>query len=302
MNAKIIVPVVTVFNQNGTRDHEANKIVIDYMLRNQVDGILVLGSAGEFPGLDTAEKQRFLEFYADYAGGRTALYAGTGCERFADTLALSRLACDLGYQAPLVIGPYYYGMDQEHIFTFYDTLAKSLQRDLMIYNYPARSGHNVAAQTVQRLVQANPNIVGLKDTVAEPAHTSQVCRATEGTGFQVYSGYDDQFLYNLSAGGAGSIGGLANIVPDIWHDLVCSARRNDMVRSMQLSRLLHKLMVTYETGFSASFLFKKLLACRGLGIAPRAVFPFDDSSADIAWIEQLLHAVLEEYRSMPQGA
>ena len=75
-----------------------------------------------------------------------------------------------------------------------------------------------------------------------------------------------------------------------------------MVRSMQLSRLLHKLMVTYETGFSASFLFKKLLACRGLGIAPRAVFPFDDSSADIAWIEQLLHAVLEEYRSMPQGA
>lgn len=100
MNAKIIVPVVTVFNQNGTPDHEANKIVIDYMLRNQVDGILVLGSAGEFPGLDTAEKQRFLEFYADYAGGRTALYAGTGCERFADTLALSRLACDLGYQAP----------------------------------------------------------------------------------------------------------------------------------------------------------------------------------------------------------
>ena len=125
MNAKIIVPVVTVFNQNGTPDHEANKIVIDYMLRNQVDGILVLCSAGEFPGLDTAEKQRFLEFYADYADGRTALYAGTGCERFADTLALSRLACDLGYQAPLVIGPYYYGMDQEHIFTFYDTLAKA---------------------------------------------------------------------------------------------------------------------------------------------------------------------------------
>lgn len=300
MNAKIIVPVVTVFNRNGTPDLEANKIVIDFMLQNQVDGILVLGSAGEFTGLDSAEKQRFLEFYASYVNGRTALYAGTGCERFQDTLALSKQVYALGYQAPLIIGPYYYGMDQAHIFTYYDTLAKNLPGDMMIYNYPARSGHSVSAETVQRLIQANPNIVGLKDTVAEPAHTSQICRATEGTGFQVYSGYDDQFLYNLSAGGAGSIGGLANIVPDIWHDLISSARRNDMLRSMQLSRLLHKLMITYETSFSASLLFKKLLIRRGLDISPRAIFPFDEAdNAATAQVERLLDDVLEEYRRMP---
>lgn len=303
MHAKIIVPAVTVFNQDGRPDYEANKAVIDFMLQNQVDGILVLGSTGEFTGLDTADRQRFLEFYADYVNGRTELYAGTGSDRYQDTLALSNLIYDLGYKAPLVIGPYYYGMDQEHIFTYYDTLARHLRGDMLIYNYPARSGHNVAAQTVQRLVQANPNIIGLKDTVSEPSHTSQVCRATEGTGFQVYSGYDDQFLYNLSCGGCGAIGGLANVVPDIWNDLIRAVRRDDLVRAMQLSHLLHKLMPAYETGSSSAYLFKRLLVCRGVGIPPRAIFPFDDGdNAATAQMERLLDTVLEEYRHMSPDA
>ena len=73
-----------------------------------------------------------------------------------------------------------------------------------------------------------------------------------------------------------------------------------MLRSMQLSRLLHKLMITYETSFSASLLFKKLLIRRGLDISPRAIFPFDEAdNAATAQVERLLDDVLEEYRRMP---
>lgn len=173
-----------------------------------------------------AEKRDFLSFYADYVQGRTVLYAGTGSTNFHKTLELSNAVYDMGYRAPLVIGPYYYGMDQEHLFVYYDTLAKHLKGDMYIYNYPARSGHSIEAETVRRLAEANPNIVGLKDTVTEPGHTNQICHAMEGKPFEVYSGFDDQFLYNLSAGGHGSIGGLANVVPDIWSDLIRSIAGN----------------------------------------------------------------------------
>ncbi|HIV69250.1 MAG TPA: dihydrodipicolinate synthase family protein [Candidatus Butyricicoccus stercorigallinarum] len=300
MHAKIIAPAITVFNRDGKPDYEANKAVIDFMLQNGVDGILVLGSAGEFTALDPAEKRRFLEFYAAYAGGRTALYAGTGSDRYEDTLALSNRACQIGYAAAMVIGPYYFGMSQQQIFTYYDALAKHLSGDLMIYNYPARSGYSVAAQTVQRLVQANPNIIGLKDTVSEPAHTSQVCRATAGTGFQVYSGYDDQFLYNLSCGGAGSFGGLANVIPDIWSDLIRAVRRDDYTRALRLTPMLHKLIHVYETDTSSAYLLKAMLVRRGLDISPRAIFPFvQPDGADVARMEQLLQEVLDEYRTLP---
>lgn len=46
MMAKIIVPVVTVFDHNGKPDYEDNKKVADYLIQNGVDGILVLGPTG----------------------------------------------------------------------------------------------------------------------------------------------------------------------------------------------------------------------------------------------------------------
>ncbi len=296
---KIIVPVVTVFDHNGKPDYEANKKVADYLIQNRVDGILVLGSTGEFTELTVAEKRDFLEFYAGYVNGRTELYAGTGSINFHQTLELSNSVYAMGYRAPLVIAPYYYGMDQEHLFTYYDTLAKHLKGDMYIYNYPARSGHSIEAKTVCRLMEANPNIVGLKDTVTEPGHTNQICRAVEGLPFEVYSGFDDQFLYNLSAGGSGSIGGLSNVVPDIWSDLIRSVNSGDYARALKLTPLLHRLMPIYEVGSSCSLLFKKMLVHRGVEISPKAIFPFDESD-NIAFgrVRRMLDQVLAEYQEI----
>ena len=76
MNANIITPVVTILDGHGKPDYEANKRVIDFLVDNHVDGILVLGSAGEFTEFSPAEKRDYLQFYGDYVNGRTELYAG----------------------------------------------------------------------------------------------------------------------------------------------------------------------------------------------------------------------------------
>lgn len=291
--------MVTVFDKNGKPDYEANKKVIDFLLQYPLDGILVLGSTGEFTELTPAEKGAFLQFYAKYVNGRTELYAGTGSLNFHDALELSNSVYDMGYRAPLVIGPYYYGLDQEHIFTYYHTLAKNLKGNMYIYNYPARSGHSVSADTVRRLVEVSPNIIGMKDTVSQPSHTNQVCQMMAGTSFEVYSGFDDQFLYNLSAGGKGSIGGLANIVPDIWCDLIRSTRSGNFDRVVALTRLLHSLMPIYEMGSSCSLLFKKLMVLRGVDISPNAIFPFNESDdLALASVQGLLARAMSEYGKM----
>ena len=53
---KIVTPVVTVFDENEKPDYEGNKKVIDFLIEGGVDGILVLGSSGEFTGLTKQEK------------------------------------------------------------------------------------------------------------------------------------------------------------------------------------------------------------------------------------------------------
>ena len=216
--AKIIAPVVTIFNEEEKPDYAGNKKVIDFLIEGGLDGILVLGSAGEFPDLNEQERLDFFRFYAEYVNGRVELLAGTGCIRYADTLALSNAVYELGY-TPMVISPYYFEMDQEKLFVYYDRLAKDVKGDLYLYNFPPRTGHSIAPETIRRLIDANPNIIGLKDSVSTPGHTNMVCRAVEGKPFTVYSGFDDQFLSNIANnGGGGCIGALSKPKPDLRKD------------------------------------------------------------------------------------
>ena len=296
---KIVTPVVTVFDENEKPDYEGNKKVIDFLIEGGVDGILVLGSSGEFTGLTKQEKHDFFKFYADYTAGRTKLYAGTGSLNFEDTVALSNEVNEMGYEGAMVIGPCNYALDQEKIFVYYDTLAKSIKGNLYIYNFPARSGHSIAPETLKKLVENNANIKGLKDSVSEPNHTNELMLAVEGHEFEMFSGFDDQFLYNLTSGGVGCIGALSNIVPEIWSDLVKSTKEKDFDRVMKLSALTHELMPLYDMDSNFSLLFKKLMQHRGVEVSDRAIFPYNQMDEEVyKKAESLMDKVIEEYQNL----
>jgi len=63
---KIITPVVSVFDKDLKIDYAGTAQVIKFLLQNQVDGILVLGSTGEFPNLDLAAKKEYFQFYRQH--------------------------------------------------------------------------------------------------------------------------------------------------------------------------------------------------------------------------------------------
>ena len=75
---KFITPSITVLDERETPDCEGNKKVINHLARGGADGILVLGSAGEFTNLTVEERLEFMRFYAEYTAGRVELMAGTG--------------------------------------------------------------------------------------------------------------------------------------------------------------------------------------------------------------------------------
>lgn len=294
---KIITPVVTIFDNNGKVDYKGNEKVIDFLIEGGVDGILVLGSTGEFTNLTVKEKYEFFKFYSEYTKGRVELYAGTGGTDFNEIVLLSNKVYGLGFVAPVIIAPYYYGLDQEKLYIFYSSIAKELTGDLYIYNYPDRTGHSISSQTVLKLLESNKNIIGIKDSISEPTHTNSICFATEKFEFDIYSGFDDQFLYNISIGGKGCIGGLSNIVPEIWSDLVKASNNKDFDRSLKMSYLIHKLMPIYSMDSNVSLLLKKLMKHRKIDINTTAIFPFNQiDEKKYLKAEKLLDQVIEEYQ------
>lgn len=296
---EIIVPVVTVFDENEKPDFEENKKVIDFLVNGGVDGILVLGSTGEFTVLDYEDKLQFAKDYYDYTNGRVDLYFGSNCPSFEDTVKLSNEAIKIGYKGVMVIGPYYFGTDDEKMFIYYNELAKKVDGDIYIYNFPARSGYSISGDTYAKLVNENNNIVGLKDSVMDPLHTNRLLRSTEGKNTKVYSGFDDQFLYNLTTGGAGCIGALANLVPDLWADLIKATKEKNFDKVYELSALIHKLMPLYDLDSNFSHLFKRLMGIRGVDISSKSIFPYNQLSEDIYEKgRKILEDVVQEYEQI----
>ena len=296
---EIIVPVVTVFDENEKPDFEENKKVIDFLVDGGVDGILVLGSTGEFTVLDYKDKLQFAKDYYDYTNGRVDLYFGSNCPSFEDTVKLSNEAIKIGYKGVMVIGPYYFGTDDEKMFIYYNELAKKVGGDIYIYNFPARSGYSISGDTYAKLVNENNNIVGLKDSVMDPLHTNRLLRSTEGKNTKVYSGFDDQYLYNLTTGGAGCIGALANLVPDLWADLIKATKEKKFEKVYELSTLIHELMPLYDLDSNFSHLFKRLMGIRGVDISSKSIFPYNQLSEDIYEKgRKILEDVVQEYEQI----
>ena len=77
MNAKWITPAVTAMDEHGHIDMEANGRIYDYLIENGMDGILLLGSIGEFFAIPTEEKRKLLRDAIRRIDHRVTVYAGT---------------------------------------------------------------------------------------------------------------------------------------------------------------------------------------------------------------------------------
>lgn len=298
---KIITPVVTIFSENGAIDIEGNKKVIDFLIEGGVDGILALGSTGEFTNMTIEQRKELFRLYSDYNNGRVELYAGTGCLDAADTIELTNYADGLGYKGVMIIGPYYYGLDQDKIFKYYDRVAKSVKSNIYLYNYPDRSGHTFEPDTVKRIVDANANVVGMKDSISTPGHFNDIIMKVNNENFEMYAGFDDQFLYNLTAGGKGGIGALSNIVPEIWSSLVKAYRNKEFDQTFKLANIIHGMMPIYGLDSNSSLIIKKLMNYRGLDLNETSIFPFEEiSEENMEYGKKLVDQALSQYKQTCQ--
>ena len=278
MKAEIITPMLTIFDDDGTIDYEGNKQLIKHLIDNGVDGIVPLGSTGEFTTLTLEQKKEFIGFCLSEVNGAVKVLPGTGCIDFKDTIELSNFALENGANGVLIIGQYYYGMTQEDIYHYYDYLAERINGNIYLYNFPARTSTDFEPETVLRLLRKHKNIVGMKESVSGFSHTRAIMTLIEKEfpEFKMYSGFDDQFLDNIDFGGCGSIGAISNILPELWRDWVRAKNTSNYEDITAIKRKIHSLMRLYQIECNCSGLFKHILKARGLDINTTTLFPFEN--------------------------
>ena len=218
------VALVTPMTPDGI-DFPALEQLIEWHIASGTDALILCATTGEGATLTYAERAEIIERSIRQVNGRVPVIVGTGSNNTASAIALSREACAAGADGVLVVTPYYNKATQRGLVRHFTAVADAVDRPLIVYNVPSRTGVSCTAETYAVLAQ-HPNIVGVKEASGSFAliqETLNLC----GDGFSVWSGNDEDTAAVCALGGAGVISVAANIVPREMHRLVelCLADR-----------------------------------------------------------------------------
>ena len=67
-----MTPVVTAFNLDGSLDVQGNKNVYEHLIKGGVDGIVVMGSTGEFFSMSMQDKKKLVDGRRNHQGPHPA--------------------------------------------------------------------------------------------------------------------------------------------------------------------------------------------------------------------------------------
>ena len=202
--------LITPMNETGV-DYAAFEKLINWQIEEGIDALVICGTTGESSTLSDAEHRQVLKFALDVAKGRVPMIAGTGSNDTSYAIELTRYACQIGYDAMLVVTPYYNKTTQKGLVAMFNAIADASTKPIILYNVPSRPGVNIEPSTYVELAK-HPNIRAIKEASGNISKIVQTA-ALVGDKLDIYSGNDDQIVPILACGGKGVISVLSNPAP-----------------------------------------------------------------------------------------
>ena len=282
MKAQYISPVITVFDKHSELDREGNICLYDFLIENGLSGVAVAGSSGEQFSMTGKQIKELIDLSVPYIKGKMKVLIGTGRLRIDETAELCDYAANKGADGVLVMSPYYFTLSADGIYDFYDEVAKSTKAKIYLYNFPARTGYSIPVKVAGKLARKHKNIVGLKDSVPGMDNTRElICEIMpHRPEFEIFSGYDENFVHNVLSGGSGCIAGLSNIVPNKCSEWERALNAGDLKTVERLQKYINRMMDIYSVCTPFIPALKKALVLQGVIKSDRCISSFGEVTKD----------------------
>jgi 4-hydroxy-tetrahydrodipicolinate synthase len=235
--AGMSVALVTPFRDGEVDYAELNRLV-DWHIEMGTAALVPCGTTGESPTLDHEEHDRVVAGVCEHAAGRIKVIAGTGSNSTAEAIRLTKHAKESGANASLQVGPYYNKPTQEGYLRHFAAIADAVDLPQILYNIPGRTGSNILPETIIRLAEEVPLVVGVKEASGSLDQVSQIAGGCDLT---VLSGDDSLTLPIMSVGGEGVVSVVGNIVPRDMTALVATYRAGRFAEALAWHRKLFAL-------------------------------------------------------------
>lgn len=225
--------LITPMNENGV-DYAALEKLVDWQIQQGIDALVICGTTGENSTLSDAEHRQVLKVALETAAGRIPMIAGTGSNDTSYAIALTRYACELGYDGVLVVTPYYNKTTQNGLVAMFNAIADASTKPVILYNVPSRTGVNIEPATYVKLAE-HPMICAIKEANGNISKIVETA-ALVGDKLDIYSGNDEQIVPIMACGGKGVISVLSNVVPGETSEMCRRMANGDVAGAWELQK------------------------------------------------------------------
>jgi len=257
----VFTPIVTVFDENGNFDQESNKQMIEKLISDGIYGICVLGTTGEFFNMTFEEKKEYIKFASQTINGRVKLIVGAGSPNIKEAIALAKCAEENNADAVLVLPPFYFKLDENHVFEYFSRIAENTNLPMILYNIPQNTKIELSADLVLRLANKYDNIAhgGVKDTTPALGNVRRFVEKVKSVhpDFAVLSGIDEYLIPNLMIGGNGIVGTQTNTQAKLLVETYKTFLKGDFNKLLELQKKINHIMDVREMPGSNNILSAK---------------------------------------------
>jgi len=233
--------LVTPFKRDGSLDEPALRSLVAWQLESGIDFLVPCGTTGETPTLSHDEWLGVIDITIATAAGRVPIVAGATSNSTREAIEKAKtISGRKGVDAILSASPYYNKPTQEGQYQHFKAIAEAVDKPLILYNVPGRTGANIEPATLGRLAQIK-NIAGVKEASGNISQIAEVFDAVPEN-FLVFSGDDAITLPVVALGGVGIISVASNEIPREMAELTRAALDSDWPKARRLQRKYLSLM------------------------------------------------------------
>jgi dihydrodipicolinate synthase/N-acetylneuraminate lyase len=252
-------------------------LLVDFLMDKGAKGLFVGGTTGEGIMLEASERKRLHDAAMSAVNGRVPVLLHVGALRTDTAVDLARHAAGLGVDAIAAVTPYFYGITDDGLAAYYQTIADAVpDTPLFGYDIPQMAVNGIGPDLAFRLCELIPSMAGLKTSNPSIQAVRRVVDAVPEDRI-VLAGNESAALGALSLGVDGLISGLSTAVPEPFVALTQAFSSGEAEEALRQQRLINQLLAQIPVGVRLAAI-KSVLAARGVPVGtPVPTLPQTDA-------------------------
>lgn len=267
----IFVVMMSALTDDGI-DADAMRHMVDHFIDAGVQGLVVLGSNGEFPYMSDDEKKQLINAVVGQNNGRVKVIAGTGYMGTDQAITMTQFARDAGADAAMIALPIYYQIGFEDVKRHYGRISKEVGLPILYYNIPDMTGLKLTPSQIAELAEIE-HVVGVKETIPSIDEIAELADLMKGKDFSVLSGTVLNLMPVMERGGCGAIGVLPNLIPQHCAEFYAALKGGDSDKASKLMSYIFKFMPLMTASAAPHAIMKESLHQLGHPITAKVKDP-----------------------------